>query len=127
MGILCGVDIVEIERMKKAFESSGDAFRDRVFTPAEVEYCESKKAVRFLSYAARFAAKEAVSKAFGTGISDGIGWKDIEILKDEKGKPFVNLLGGAREKLHSMGAKEVALSISHCDSYAVAYAVMEIK
>jgi holo-[acyl-carrier protein] synthase len=127
MGILCGVDIIEINRLRKAFETSGDIFRDKVFTKDEVIYCEGKKAVKFNSYAARFAAKEAVSKAFGTGISEGIGWTDIEILNDIKGKPHVNLFGAAKQKLNEIGAINVSLSISHCENYAVAYATIETK
>lgn len=127
MGILCGVDIIEIDRLKKAFEMSGDSFRDRVFTKAEVIYCEGKKAVKFNSYAARFAAKEAVSKAFGTGISEGIGWKDIEIINDLKGKPHVNLFGAAKDKLMEIGAENISISISHCENYAVAYATIQTK
>lgn len=126
MAVLCGVDIVEIDRVRKSLESCGDSFRDRVFTCNEIEYCESKKAVRFESYAARFAAKEAVSKAFGTGISGGVTWKDMEILNDSQGKPYVVLHGRARELFGEMNAKGLSLSLSHCKSYAVAYAVLEI-
>ena len=127
MGVLCGVDIVEIERIKKSFETIGIPFRDKVFTEKEIEYCEGKKAVKYQSYAGRFAAKEAVSKAFGTGISEGLWWKNIEILNDENGKPNIVLLGTAKDMFEKIGAKSISLSISHCDNYAVAYVVMEIK
>jgi phosphopantetheine--protein transferase-like protein len=79
MGLHCGVDIIEIDRVKKAVDSGGKAFKDRVFTEREIMYCEARKAAKYQSYAARFAAKEAVSKAFGTGISAGFLLKDIEV------------------------------------------------
>ncbi|NJD03385.1 MAG: holo-[acyl-carrier-protein] synthase [Ruminiclostridium sp.] len=126
MAVLCGVDIVEIDRIKKSFDSCGDSFRDRVFTGNEIKYCESKKRVRFESYAARFAAKEAVSKALGTGISKGVNWKDMEILNDPHGKPYVILTEKAGEIYEEMKAKGISLSLSHCSNYAVAYAVIEV-
>lgn len=125
MAIYCGVDIIEIDRVKQSFETIGDNFRDRVFTQAEIAYCESRKAARFESYAARFAAKEAVSKAFGTGIGD-VGWKDIEILNDDKGKPYVVLSERARGIFDKMKGLGISLSLSHCKSYAVAFAVLEV-
>ena len=124
MAVYCGVDIVEIDRIRKSLEDSGTSFRDRVFTEREIAYCEGRKAARFESYAARFAAKEAVSKAFGTGIGE-VGWKDIEVLKDEKGKPYVVLSENARkiyDKMHGLG---ISISLSHSSHYAVAYAVIE--
>jgi len=126
MAVLCGVDIVEIDRIRQSFDSCGEGFRDRVFTENEIKYCESKKMVRFESYAARFAAKEAVSKAFGTGISKGVKWKDMEILNDPQGKPYVVLSEKAREIYEEMNAKGISLSLSHCKSYAVAYAIIEV-
>lgn len=125
MAIYCGVDIVEIERIKHSFDTCGPEFRDRVFTANEIDYCESRKIVKYESYAARFAAKEAVSKAFGTGIGMGVKWKDIEILNDVNGKPFVNLSDRAREVFEEMKATGISLSLSHCKNYAVAYAVIE--
>ena len=127
MSIFCGTDIVEISRIEKSLVSGGDAFRDRVFTENEIDYCESKKVVKYKSYAARFAAKEAVSKAFGTGISEGIGWRDIEIVNDSRGCPSVVLRGNAEKLFRSSGGKTLSISLSHCENYAVAYAVMETK
>jgi holo-[acyl-carrier protein] synthase len=124
MAIYCGVDIVEIDRIRQSFETVGDNFRDRVFTEAEIVYCEARKAARFESYAARFAAKEAVSKAFGTGIG-GVGWKDIEIRNDDNGKPYVVLSEKAQEVFNKMKGLGISLSLSHCRHYAVAYAVLE--
>ena len=126
MAVFCGVDIVEIDRIKQSFDSCGESFRDRVFTENEINYCESKKQARFESYAARFAAKEAVSKAFGTGIGKGIKWRDMEILNDPQGKPYVVLADRAREIYEEMNARGISLSLSHCRNYAVAYAVIEV-
>lgn len=121
----CGVDIIEIERVKDAIESGGDRFLNRIYTDREKEYCLSKKASQFHSFAARFAAKEAVSKALGTGFANGLGWKDIEILNDAFGKPYVELHGKAREIFEVLSAKSIFVSLSHCDQYAVAYAVID--
>lgn len=126
MGVLCGVDIIEIDRVRKSFENSNTGFRDKVFTKREIEYCESKNAVRFMSYAARFAAKEAVSKALGTGIGSGVDWKDVEVINDDRGKPYVVLTGKAKKLYEKMGASDISLSLSHCNAYAVAYAVIEV-
>ncbi|HEX3030098.1 MAG TPA: holo-ACP synthase [Clostridia bacterium] len=125
MGILCGVDIVEINRIKRAFDNPGTAFRDRVFTINEIDYCESKKAVKFQSYAARFAAKEAVAKAFGTGLGSSMGLKDVEVLNNESGKPYIVLSGGAKELYDKMKAANMDISLSHCDNYAVAYVIIQ--
>lgn len=125
MSIKCGVDIVEIDRIKSSLASNGDIFRDKVFTPKEIEYCEARKAAKYQSYAARFAAKEAVSKAFGTGISQGIGWKDIEVSNDDSGKPNVLLSGKAFEIFKGMNSSSISISLSHCENYAVAYVIIE--
>lgn len=124
MGVLCGVDIIEIGRIEKSLGSLGDSFRYKVFTEREVNYCESKKAVKYQSYAARFASKEAVSKALGTGISGGISLKDIEVLNDDMGKPYVELSGKSREVFQGIKGCDISLSLSHCENYAVAYAVI---
>jgi holo-[acyl-carrier protein] synthase len=125
MGVLCGVDIVEIDRIQKSFEVCGDSFRSKVFTEKEIEYCESKKAAKYQSYAARFAAKEAVSKAFGTGIGERLNWKEIEISNNESGKPFVILSGKANKLFDEINGAGISLSLSHCKNYAVAYVVIE--
>ena len=126
MGILCGVDIVEINRIRKIIDSdTGDAFRQKVFTTAEIEYCESRKVSRYQSYAARFAAKEAVSKALGTGIGSGISLKDIEVLNHESGRPYVVLKGQAQKILEKLNGKNISVSLSHSDSDSIAFAVIE--
>lgn len=124
LGLLCGVDIIEIDRIEKSLCETGNAFRDKVFTPGEIQYCEERKAARYQSYAVRFAAKEAVAKALGTGISMGIGWKDIEVYNEPGGKPHVRLTGRAQEYYLSLGAEQIAISLSHSRDYAVAYATI---
>ncbi|HHW00911.1 MAG TPA: holo-ACP synthase [Clostridiaceae bacterium] len=127
MGVCCGVDIVEVSRIRQSLENGGEAFKNRVFTEKEIEYCESKKSAKYQSYAARFAAKEAVSKAFGTGIGQYISWKDIEVVNDEKGKPNVVLSDKAKELFYSINGVDISISLSHCNDYAVAYVVFELQ
>lgn len=124
MAIFCGVDIIEIDRLKKSItEQRG--FKDRVFTDSEISYCENRNNAKYESYAARFAAKEAVVKALGRGIADGLEWKQIEILNNELGKPYVVLYRRALELFNEMGAKSMDISLSHCSEYAVAYVVID--
>ncbi len=125
MSIHCGVDIIEIDRIKKTIEANGESFIEKVFTKGEDDYCKGKKAVRYKSYAARFAAKEAVVKALGTGIDKGISWTDIEVCTDDFGKPYPTLFGKAKERYDQMNGTDISLSLSHCDEYAVAYAVIQ--
>lgn len=127
MSINCGVDIIEINRIKETMEASGPAFVERVFTEAEKNYCESKKAVKYKSYAARFAAKEAVAKALGTGIQEGISWTDIEVITNETGAPSIILSGMAKEKFKLSGGESISISLSHGDDHAIAFAVIERK
>jgi len=125
MPILCGVDIIEVDRLKKSFETLGSDFRDRIFTPKEINYCESRNLARFRSYAARFAAKEAIAKAFGTGIGEDLEWKDMEIANNSSGKPFVMLSEKAMLIYRKLNIRGIELSLSHCENYAVAYAVIQ--
>tara|TARA_Y100000588_G_C13889231_1_gene767933 strand:+ start:132 stop:521 length:390 start_codon:yes stop_codon:yes gene_type:complete len=115
-----GIDIIEISRIKKAVEKS-DRFVKRLFTENEIEYFKSKN-MKVESIAGNFAAKEAVVKALGTGLR-GFKWTDIEVLRDELGKPVVYLHNGAKELATDRGINEVMLSISHCKEYAVANGV----
>jgi holo-[acyl-carrier protein] synthase len=117
-----GTDIVECLRIAQMIERHGELFLMRVFTPHEVEYCSARKAST-QHYAGRWAAKEAVLKAMGTGWSRGISWKDIEVRSDESGKPSIRLGGGAREACEKLGVAEMFISISHCRSHATAYAL----
>ena len=125
MAILCGVDIIEIDRVKKAMDKGGQAFINKIFTKGEIEYCESKKAGKYQSYSARFAAKEALAKALGTGIGKGIGLKDIEVLNDGFGKPYIVLSGKFRGYFMALNGKSISLSMSHCKYYAIAHVIIE--
>jgi holo-[acyl-carrier protein] synthase len=115
-----GVDMVEVERVKKALERWGERFLNRVFTSEERSYC-LRKAFPEQSFAARFAAKEAVLKAIGTGLSSGIGWKGVEIVNKTSGKPEVNL---GKKIMHRIGGKKILISISHTKEFAIACAIL---
>lgn len=116
-----GVDIVEIERIQKAIDSKRDRFINRIFTSDEQEYCFGKPRPS-RHFAARFAAKEAVSKALGTG-KKGMRWTDVEVCRDGKGCPFIKLTGGAAERASANGICDVAISLSFNRNNAVASAV----
>jgi holo-[acyl-carrier protein] synthase len=117
-----GTDIVECVRIAKMIERHGELFLERVYTPREVQYCSQRKAAT-QHYAGRWAAKEAVLKALGTGWARGIQWTDIEVCNDNGGKPRIELGGAARELCRELGIDEVQISISHCRSHATAYAL----
>ena len=119
-----GTDIVEVLRIAHMIERHGELFITRVYTDIEIEYCTTRKAAT-QHYAGRWAAKEAVLKALGTGWRRGIGWRDIEIRNDRKGTPTVRLRGGAKDVMDRAGIRTMHVSISHCRSYAVAYVVAE--
>lgn len=123
MKVKCGTDIIEIDRIKESIESFGDRFLNKVYTPKEIEYCESKKAQKYQHYAARFAAKEAIFKAISESLLDKfqLGWNDYEILNNESGKPVVKITG------IDLSNVEIDLSISHCKQYAVATVVATYK
>ena len=113
-----GVDIVEIDRVEDAIKRRGERFLNRIYTDAElILYRE-----RMSELAARFAGKEAVMKALGTGIR-GVGWKEIEILPNRRGKPIVMLHGRAKERAKLLGLKAVEISLSHSKQFAVASVV----
>lgn len=111
-----GVDIIEIDRVEKIISEFGDKFLKKVFTSAEIDYCKSK-AKPSQHFAARFAAKEAVAKALGTGFGKDLMLKDVEVRNDINGKPLVFYKGIKNDK--------VLISISHCDHYVVAFAVLK--
>ena len=127
LAIYCGIDIIEINRIRKALSRNGEAFKKRVFTENEILYCEGKKNASYQSYAVRFAAKEAISKALGTGMGRGVDWKDIEVINDEYEKPHAVLNGKAKEFFDYINAKSMSLSLSHCKEYAVAQVVIETR
>ena len=120
-----GVDIVEIERMRKILKRS-PAFARKVFSPEECAYCDATSQPA-IHYATRFAAKEAVLKALGTGFSQGIGVRDVEVRRTSKGRPFAVLTGRAREVARELGVRELPLSLSftHTDAVACAMAITE--
>ena len=117
-----GVDIVETARIASSIERHGERFLARVFLDGERAYC-SKMSFPERCYAARFAAKEAISKAFGTGISAGLGWLDIEVRRKASGEPFVVLHGEGAKTATRLGITELRLTLSHSDHYAVAHAL----
>jgi len=117
-----GIDVVEVSRIRSSMDKFGDAFAKRIFTRAEREYCESQKRPE-VHYAGRFAAKEAVAKALGTGIGKDLAWLDMEIVRRESGEPALVLSGAGREfaRTHSIG--EIKISLTHARHYAAANAV----
>lgn len=119
-----GLDIVEIDRIQKIFNQYGDAFAKRILCENEYEdYRKQKIQERFI--ARRFAAKEAVAKALGTGFSAGITMGMICVAHDESGRPIIKLYGKAKEKADSLGVENLLISISDERRYATAFAVME--
>jgi holo-[acyl-carrier protein] synthase len=115
-----GIDIVEVKRIRNLMGKWGDRFLYRVFTPWEIAYCRGKSAPE-QSFAARFAAKEAILKAIGTGLSGGIRWTSMEIVNDKSGNPSVRLGKRIKDKI---GDKKVLISMSHTKEYAVAQAIL---
>jgi holo-[acyl-carrier protein] synthase len=119
-----GIDLIEVARIASSFEKFGERFVNRVLLPDEIAYCLAhKNPAPFL--AARFAAKEAISKAFGTGIGARLGWHDLEIRRKETGEPYVVLHGKGAELLAARGGKKVHLSLTHTEIYAAATAILE--
>ena len=119
-----GIDIIEVARIQASHEKFGERFLNRILHPDEIKYCLSHRApAPFL--AARFAAKEAISKAFGTGIGAQLGWHDMEVRRRESGEPFVVLHGGGQKLLQERNARVVLISLSHTQAHAAAVAVLE--
>jgi holo-[acyl-carrier protein] synthase len=119
-----GVDLVENARIEHSIDRFGERFLHRVFTAGEIEYSQSMKyPARHL--AARFAAKEAVSKAFGTGIGKAMGWKDIDVRRKPSGEPFVVLEGGAKKLAEERKVSKVLITLSHTEHHAMAVIVLE--
>jgi holo-[acyl-carrier protein] synthase len=118
-----GVDIIETVRIRDSVGKFGERFLNRCFWPEEIAYCRSMKLPE-LHFAARFAAKEAISKAFGTGIGKQLGWRDMEIRKRASGEPFAVLHGKGEELARARGVTGLFISLSHCKEYAAAQAVL---
>lgn len=117
MQILCGTDIIEIERIKESIEDLGEKFLNKIYTENEIKYCESKKNMKYQHYAARFAGKEAIFKAISKILQDkySITWKDIEIINDKNGRPEIVFLNQKYGQIQS-----IDISLSHCKEYATA-------
>jgi len=118
-----GIDIIEVERINKQI-SGRNKFKEKIFTSAEIAYCEPKRS-KAQNYAGRFAAKEAFFKALGTGMRDGMGFRDIEITNDDLGKPAMTLSGKTAEIYKKHNLIKVHLSISHIKEYACANVTLE--
>jgi holo-[acyl-carrier protein] synthase len=118
-----GIDVVEVERIATAIERHGEPFLVKIFTPAERAYCESRKNPA-MHYAARFAAKEAVAKALGTGIGANAGLQDLEVIHDEAGAPKLRLSGAAEAFSKQHGITEIQISLTHARDYAAANAIV---
>ena len=121
MKVRTGIDIIEINRIRKSIENTDGKFCEKVYTEKEIKYCEEKKNQKYQHYAARFAAKEAVFKAISLSLDRKyeISWKDIEILNDANGRPYINITNGNMSNIEN-----IDISISHCKEYAIANVVV---
>jgi holo-[acyl-carrier protein] synthase len=119
-----GVDITEVDRMEAAIGRRGRAFLERLFTPAEIKYCE-KHRNRAERFAGRFAAKEAAMKALGTGWARGVRWIDIEVVREPSGKPTLKLSGATRAIADGLGVKNIVVTITHDGNTALAQVIFE--
>lgn len=119
-----GTDLAEVHRIREAHERFGDRFLTRVFTPNEIAY-SLRKANRFERLAARFAAKEALMKAIGTGLTRGVSWQDIEVVNLPSGKPTLRLTGQAAVHAQRLGATTVHVSLTHTATMAMAVVILE--
>ncbi len=117
MKVSCGIDIIEIDRIRESIDSLGTNFVKKIYTENEIAYCESKKQMKYQHYAARFAAKEATFKALSKILEDkySISWKDVEVLNDENGRPYIKFINKEYKEI-----EDIDISISHCKEYAIA-------
>lgn len=119
-----GVDIIEVARIAETLERYGARFRKRVYRTEEIEYCMRKHNAAE-SFAARFAAKEAAAKALGTGIQNGVGWRDLEIVRAPSGRPSLLFHGRAETIARRLGVRSASVSLSHTRNYALAQVLLE--
>ena len=119
-----GIDIIEVDRIKNSIQKYSDRFKKKIFTQKEIDYCHSQ-ADPAKHFAARFTVKEAVLKCFGTGLTGGILWKDIEVDKLNSGQPVLNLYGNGKKLFHQLNLKHIHISITHDKTYAAAHAIAE--
>ncbi len=117
-----GTDITECLRIARMIERHGELFISRVYTPEEISYCQSR-AQATQHFTGRWAAKEAILKALGTGWRKGISWRDVEIRNEPAGRPIVSMHGGAKDVVQQLGIAKMLVSISHCRTHATAYAI----
>ena len=127
MAVFCGTDIISVARIKNSITELGETFIKRIYTDEEINYCESKRMCKFQSYAARFAAKEAMYKAISPENADYVSWHDLEVVKKKNGKPVAKLTGRLREEAEKKGIsdEDIDISLSHDDSYAIATVVIK--
>ena len=125
MVIATGIDTVEIERVARSIERYGSRFLERVYTAAEIAYCQRKRRNAAESFAARFAAKEAGAKALGTGIGFGVTWRELEVGREPAGRPLLLLHGRAAEIAASLGVRRSSLSITHTRTQSMALVILE--
>jgi holo-[acyl-carrier protein] synthase len=119
-----GIDIIEVDRIKNSIRKYSGRFKKKIFTQKEIDYCHSQ-ADPAKHFAARFTVKEAVLKCFGTGMTGGILWKDIEVGKLSSGQPVLNLHGNGKKLFNQLKLKHIHVSITHDKTYAVAHAIAE--
>lgn len=126
MAVFCGTDIVSVDRIRNSITELGDTFLKRIYTDEEISYCESRRMSKFQSYAARFAAKEAAYKALSPNVSEGVSWRDSEVIRNENGKPNIVFHGKLKEIAESKGitAENIDVSLSHDNSFAIATVVI---
>ncbi len=124
MKIKCGTDIIEVARIQESVENLGEKFLNRVFTNNEIKYCISKKNMQYQHFAARFAAKEAIFKAISDCLTSkyDITWKNIEIVNDKKGRPYVHFIGLTFNEI-----QDIDISLSHLKEYAIATCSVILK
>jgi len=117
-----GTDITECLRIARMIDRHGELFINRVYTTEEIKYCQGRKQST-QHYTGRWAAKEAILKALGTGWRKGISWRDIEVRNEPSGRPVVAIRGGAKDVVEHLGITEIQVTISHCRSHATATAI----
>lgn len=127
MAVFCGTDIISVARIKNSITELGETFIKRIYTDEEINYCESKRMCKFQSYAARFAAKEAMYKALSPESADNVSWHDLEIVKKKNGKPVAKLSGRLKYEADKkeISDEDIDISLSHDDSYAIATVVIK--
>lgn len=124
MKIACGTDIIEVNRIKTSIENLGDKFLNKIYTPLEIEYCNSKNTMKYQHFAARFAAKEAIFKAISEMLENKneLTWTDVEIVNDENGKPRAHFINKKTNRI-----EQIDISISHLKEYAISNCIILYK